>query len=258
MNNQITIFQFHGEPVRTVFENEQVYFCGKDICDRLGYQNDSKALGDHCCGVTKRYPIVDSLGRLQEMKFISEPDVWRLICSSHQPVAVELERWIFEEVLPTIRRTGVYVHPTIQPHHPAAPPEITLDAFISAMMVKFPEQVSLSIRIGGKKCGPRTAEQRDDEREKIQCDNTRHVGQFFREFLVKSTDPNAMIPAAEVYSAYYRWCFENGHRPVCSSLFGKHIFKWFRCEKVRSQTGDRRTYFYHGLAWRAGATIAAN
>lgn len=59
----------------------------RHIAATLGYTNTSKAISDHCRGVTNRYPIVDSLGRTQEATFISEGDVYRLIVSSQLPAA---------------------------------------------------------------------------------------------------------------------------------------------------------------------------
>lgn len=95
--------------LRTYEEDGQVLFCGKDVAKSLGYKNPNKAIGDHCRGITKRYPIQDSLGRTQEAVFITEPDLYRLITHSKLPTAEKFERWVFEEVLPVIRRTGGYM-----------------------------------------------------------------------------------------------------------------------------------------------------
>lgn len=95
--------------LRTYEEDGQILFCGKDVAKALGYKNPNKAIGDHCRGITKRYPIQDSLGRTQEAVFITEPDLYRLITHSKLPTAEKFERWVFEEVLPAIRRTGGYM-----------------------------------------------------------------------------------------------------------------------------------------------------
>lgn len=95
--------------LRTYEEDGQVLFCGKDVAKSLGYKNPNKAIGDHCRGITKRYPIQDSLGRTQEAVFITEPDLYRLITHSKLPTAEKFERWVFEEVLPAIRHTGGYM-----------------------------------------------------------------------------------------------------------------------------------------------------
>lgn len=107
-----TALQIFNNPrfgyIRTITTGGRTFFCGKDIATVLGYQNTRKALNDHCCGVTNRYPITDSLGRIQEAQFITEGDLYRLVAASKLPAAEAFEAWVFDEVLPSIRRLGVY------------------------------------------------------------------------------------------------------------------------------------------------------
>lgn len=108
MSNLIP-FQFESTSIRVVTDDSgEPLFVGKDVCDALGYTNHNKAMGDHCKGVTKRYPITDGMGREQEMRVLGEPDVLRLIVKSDLPAAEKFEAWVFEDVLPNIRRTGGY------------------------------------------------------------------------------------------------------------------------------------------------------
>lgn len=109
MTSEIANYDFHGSAVRIHTDGDTVEYCARDIAATLGYTNTSKAISDHCRGVTNRYPIVDSLGRTQEATFISEGDVYRLIVSSQLPAAVEFEHWLFDEVLPSIRKHGGYL-----------------------------------------------------------------------------------------------------------------------------------------------------
>ncbi len=109
--SNLNVFAFDSQAVRVVMVEGEPWFVGKDVAQVLGYTNHNKALGDHCRGVTKRYPILDSLGRTQETRIISEPDMLRLIVGSKLPAAERFERWVFEEVLPSIRRTGRYEVP---------------------------------------------------------------------------------------------------------------------------------------------------
>lgn len=95
--------------LRVVEENGRTMFCGKDVAAALGYVNTKDALSRHCHGVAKHYPIIDSLGREQQARFIAEGDVLRLIVSSKLPQAQAYERWVFDEVLPSIHRTGGYL-----------------------------------------------------------------------------------------------------------------------------------------------------
>ena len=108
--NDIQIFNNpdFGE-VRTMEENGAVLFCGSDVAKALGYSNPSKALSDHCKGVTKRYTPTNS--GTQEMSFIPESDLYRLVFSSKLPTAEKFTDWVTSEVLPTIRRHGMYATP---------------------------------------------------------------------------------------------------------------------------------------------------
>lgn len=94
--------------VRTLEEdNGAVLFCGADIAKALGYSNPSKALNDHCKGITKRYTPTQS-GE-QEMSFIPESDLYRLVFSSKLPTAEKFTDWVTSEVLPSIRKHGGYI-----------------------------------------------------------------------------------------------------------------------------------------------------
>lgn len=83
------------------------YFPASDCARMLGYSNPHKAIRDHCKGVTKRSVLTE--GGNQEMNFIPEGDLYRLIVRSKLPSAEKFERWVFDEVLPTVRKTGGYV-----------------------------------------------------------------------------------------------------------------------------------------------------
>lgn len=93
--------------IRTMQEDGNPLFCAKDVAEALGYKNTNKAIGDHCKGVTNRYPL-STAGGTQELVFISEGDMYRLVASSKLEGAQRFESWIFDDVVPTIRRTGSY------------------------------------------------------------------------------------------------------------------------------------------------------
>ena len=95
--------------IRTLEHDGKVLFCGTDIAAALGYTNPRKAVRDHTRGGTK-CSIPTTSGN-QAMTFISEGDVYRLIVHSKLPSAERFERWVFDEVLPTIRKHGAYITP---------------------------------------------------------------------------------------------------------------------------------------------------
>ncbi|RYN04965.1 phage antirepressor [Bifidobacterium animalis] len=109
MNTDITTHDFHGNGVRIHADGDTVEYCARDIATTLGYKDTINAIKQHCRGVVNRHPIVDSLGRTQEATFITEGDVYRLIVSSQLPAAMEFEHWLFDEVVPSIRKHGGYL-----------------------------------------------------------------------------------------------------------------------------------------------------
>ena len=94
--------------VRTLkTEDGKVIFCGADVAKALGYARPSEAVSKHCKGTSKQRILTN--GGMQEMLFIPEGDVYRLITHSKLPNAERLEAWVFDEVLPTIRKHGAYM-----------------------------------------------------------------------------------------------------------------------------------------------------
>ena len=86
--NEIVNLHFENTPCRTMVIDGARWWAGKDVCAILGYKNETDAMKYHCRGVAKFYPIVDRLGRMQEIRIISLPDVYRLISGSKLPSAV--------------------------------------------------------------------------------------------------------------------------------------------------------------------------
>lgn len=98
--------------VRTIEENGKPLFCGSDVARALGYARPNDAISAHCrCTVKRRIPHPQSPDKEIEISFIPEGDVYRLIVRSKLPSAEKFERWVFDEVLPTIRKHGAYLTP---------------------------------------------------------------------------------------------------------------------------------------------------
>ncbi len=106
--NELQIFnnEEFGE-IRTAEINGKPYFVASDVATALGYVNPRKAIIDHCKGVTKR--DTPTSGGIQELSYINEGDVYRLIIRSKLPAAEKFESWVMEEVLPSIRKNGGYI-----------------------------------------------------------------------------------------------------------------------------------------------------
>lgn len=110
MKNNLQIFSSNefGQ-IRVIEEQGKEYFCGKDVASALGYDQPHKAIKQHCrIDGGMFHTVIDSIGRNQKAKFIDEGNLYRLITHSKLPSAENFERWVFDEVLPTIRKTGSY------------------------------------------------------------------------------------------------------------------------------------------------------
>ncbi len=92
---------------RIQWHDNQYLFAGKDVAKALGYKRPENAVTQHCKGILKLG--IPSAGGIQETRFITEGDVYRLIIRSKLPDAQRFEKWVFDEVLPSIRLRGLYL-----------------------------------------------------------------------------------------------------------------------------------------------------
>ena len=103
------VFNFGAHSVRVVVRDGEPWFVASDVCAALDYKNTSKAVGDHLDdderGVTTGY----TLGGDQKLTIISESGLYALVLRSRKPEARKFAKWVTSEVLPAIRKTGVYV-----------------------------------------------------------------------------------------------------------------------------------------------------
>ena len=95
--------------IRTLNKDGEPWFVGKDVASVLGYTNHRKALIDHVDEDDKGVTICDTLGGRQQITIINESGLYSLILSSKLPQAKEFKRWVTNEVLPQIRKTGGYI-----------------------------------------------------------------------------------------------------------------------------------------------------
>lgn len=106
--NELTIFE-NSEfgSIRTVDIDRKPYFVASDVARALGYAIPHKAVQTHCKGVLK-WNIPTNSGN-QDVLTIPEGDIYRLVIKSQLPSAVKFEKWVFDEVLPSIRKNGGYI-----------------------------------------------------------------------------------------------------------------------------------------------------
>lgn len=124
--NDLQIFKNSefGE-IRTVEENGKTLFVASDIAKSLGYTNQSKAISDHCRWVTKRYiPHPQSKHKEIEVNVIPQGDVMRLAAKSELPGAEKFESWVFDDVIPSVIKHGMYATEELLEN-----PDIAIKAF---------------------------------------------------------------------------------------------------------------------------------
>lgn len=108
--NKMTIFDYEGAEIRTLLKDGEPCFVAKDVCDVLGLADVSMSvrnLDDDEKGTSN----VCTPGGSQEMTVITESGLYTLIMKSRKPEAKKFRKWVTQEVLPTIRKTGAYLTP---------------------------------------------------------------------------------------------------------------------------------------------------
>ncbi len=122
--------------IRTILIDDEPWFVGKDVAISLGYKNTSDAIAKHVDDEDKKMgsqnatpPIADSFGRVQYATWINESGLYCLILSSKLPSAKKFKRWVTSEVLPSLRKEGVYALPQAKRR------DLTTDDYMKAAQI---------------------------------------------------------------------------------------------------------------------------
>lgn len=106
--NEIQTFDFDGSGIRALTIGDEPYFVGKDVAQVLGYSNPRDAIAKHVDAEDKGVAKCDTLGGQQNQTVINESGLYSLILGSKLPEAKRFKRWVTSEVLPSLRRNGMY------------------------------------------------------------------------------------------------------------------------------------------------------
>ncbi|HFQ3913489.1 TPA: phage antirepressor KilAC domain-containing protein [Enterococcus faecium] len=106
--NTPQIFNFEQNEVRTVLVNNEPYFVGKDVAEILGYERADNAIRNHVDDEDKLTHQISASGQNRNMTIINESGLYSLILKSKLPSAKKFKRWVTSEVLPQIRKHGMY------------------------------------------------------------------------------------------------------------------------------------------------------
>nr|DAE57168.1 MAG TPA: hypothetical protein [Caudoviricetes sp.] len=123
--NKLEIFKSEEfGSIRTIIINDAPWFVGKDVADILGYTNTPKAIRDHVDIEDKLTERIVLSGQNREVIFINESGLYSLILLSKMPNAKKFKHWVTSEVLPSIRKNGVYAVDELLDN-----PEVAIKAF---------------------------------------------------------------------------------------------------------------------------------
>ena len=110
----VAVFE-SASSIRIVMIDNEPWFSVADVCDVLGYSNSRDTVSKHCRagGVAKR--DTPTASGIQAITYINEGNLYRLVIKSRKPEAEKFEAWVCDEVLPSIRKTGCYIAPVVEP-----------------------------------------------------------------------------------------------------------------------------------------------
>ncbi len=218
--NAIATFDFEDVPVRTVEIDGEPWFIGKDVCRCLGIANHNDALArladdERRNGVGTTDPVRDDKLAVA----VNEPGVYRLIFSSTKPEAERFRRWVFHEVLPSIRRTGRYA--------------TDWDWEEISEKLKLVKEARLAhgrkaAREMWARLGLPAVEEDGDGGQRQAPDLVGYLNDFLEE--CTEEDSAAQISAGELYRLYSRWATQNKAPHFTMVMFGRQM----------SATGIRR------------------
>lgn len=243
--NAITTFNHHlfGE-IRIADHNGNPWFLAKDVATALGYKQPTHAIKRHCKGVYETY--TPSKGGMQITKIIPEFDVYRLVMQSQLPEAERFQDWVYEEVLPSIRKTGGY-------KADSAPDTAALITAITELTREVAELRSHLVTKGtqSRKTTQKSA-QIETHRISLPLSNGQlQVEKFYETALMAC--PGAYLTVTELLEAYQSHCHVSAEKPyyhtvntLCKAL--NLVDKTFHRRKRRKLFPDgQREIVYDNL-----------
>lgn len=111
MNEALTLFDYNGAEIRVLTKDGEPWFVAADVCEILGLTNPTEALKTLDDDEKNTLRISEGIRGNPNMNIISESGLYTLIMRSNKPEAKKFRKWVTQEVLPSIRKTGAYLTP---------------------------------------------------------------------------------------------------------------------------------------------------
>jgi prophage antirepressor-like protein len=242
MNNAAVVpFYFQENEIRTISDVQgNPMFVAKDVALALGFSDTVNAIKQHCRGVVKHHPIIDSLGRTQHVRVIYEPDLFRLVANSNLPSAERFERWIFEEVLPSIGRSGSYSMREPQGM------DLSMEALVARIVtLVVPEVTKQILPLAGKF---------ENQLERTRADFSYYssVSGFYHYFC-QDGGQNVVVLKDKLYDVYRQYCEIGGGTPFTKSYFCGQLYRAVTgCSATTVTVDGRRIPAVRGLSLLPG------
>lgn len=202
-----------GKYIRSIVIDDQPWFVGKDVAVALGYANHRDALSKHVDEEDKRdgVAIRDSIGRDQNPTMINESGVYSLVFGSKLESARKFKRWVTSEVLPTIRKRGVYGDFDKEYRLKCA-------AILAKTPVKSAKTVAEMLGFEFKE----TEYYKQREAKKAPETNIPDdIANYFDSIQIPHH-----TPTRKLYEDYVEWCNNNGEFPITKIEFSRKLVKY--------------------------------
>lgn len=246
MSSDLQIFDFEDNAVRTLIgDNGEILFHGADVCKCLGFQNPRQAMKTHLTDDdVQELDTVDSKGRKNSANFINESGLYSLIFGSTKEEAVRFKRWVTHDVLPQIRKTGVYISDDVALHD-TIPETGGADILLDPDIVTHLSLVREARMTWGREAAreiwlklPLPLPRDVTERPSDDIEGADNICSFLDE--VRDETFGGRTQASELYRAYCGYVSRMGQFPLSQRIFGRFAAKLLKRQRFGGY------YYYMG------------
>lgn len=226
--------------IRTIQQNGEPWFVGKDVAKILGYERADNAIRNHVDDEDKLMHQISASGQNREMYIINESGLYSLILSSKMPKAKEFKRWVTSEVIPAIRKTGKY-----EAMAQAVP--INDEPVTDFTQLEFDQRIRIAAIIAScrRERLPLVAKVLSIDLEEMMPLMPAHITeaeQAAYQYISSVYDSlERDTPIQYFYTAYTKWCMEQNLLPLTKHGVTKVLKKYFPVQTVATSYYENGT-----------------
>ena len=224
--------------IRTIQQNGEPWFVGKDVAKILGYERADNAIRNHVDDEDKLMHQISASGQNREMYIINESGLYSLILSSKMPKAKEFKRWVTSEVIPAIRKTGKYEAMAVP---------INDEPATDFTQLEFDQRIRIAAIIAScrRERLPMVAKILSldfDEFTQLLPQNASDAEQLAYQYITSVYDSMQRdTPIQYFYSSYTKWCMEQNLLPLTKHGVTKVLKKYFPVQTVATSYYENGT-----------------